>query len=94
MNKKELSEKLNDLLELEIEPDFTKLTKEELEELYAFLSLPKNLLEVMRRAARGRVNEDFMNMKVKDILESGKDGEGPLGMGLIPKLREKIHVRR
>lgn len=93
MNKDELSGKLNDLLELEIEVNFKRLTKEDLEELYAFLSLPKNLVEVMRRAARGRVNEDFMNMKVKDFLEPGGEGEGPLGLGILPKLREKIHVR-
>lgn len=90
--KDELSLKLNDLLMLPEEVDFTGLTKSEIERLLDFISKPKNLLEITKRAMRGRVQDDFMNMKVKDILEPSEIGEGPFGLGIIPKIRDRVKM--
>lgn len=91
MNKDELSEKMNELLDLDEEIDFTRLIKTDLEALYEFVSNSSNLIALGVKSLRGKVRKDLLERPLKDLLEVPEDGEdgGPLGLGILPRIRNR-----
>ena len=94
--KEELSEKINEILGLEDTIDFSKMTKEDLESLLKVVEEPANLIRMGWKNAREKVKKEVLEEILgRPILEeilskTGEEGEGdkgPLGFGVLPKLR-------
>ena len=94
LSKTELSEKLCDLLDVEV--DFAKMSKEDI------ISLHKRLSELMEG-----IDEKLLSKPLKDILDAKIGGKplreltlgelighvrdhGPLGLGIMPEIRREI----
>lgn len=94
LSKNELSEKLCDLFDIEV--DFTKMTKEDL------ISLHERLNEL-----REGIDEKLLSQPLKDILNTRIGGKalreltlgdivrrvrdyGPLGLGILPEIRREL----
>lgn len=92
----EMSKRINEILGIAKPVDFIRLGKEELEKLHKFVSTPSNLMGIGVRALRLGVAQEaegpireLLNRPLKDIIGQRGNGEdkGPLGLGLLPKLR-------
>jgi len=104
--KEELSERLNEIMGLEDPIDFSKMTKEDLESLLKIIGEPSNLIRIGWKNAREKVKKEVLEEILgRPILEEilskmGEEAEGdkgPLGFGVLPKLRgilsEKLEGR-
>ena len=98
--KEELSDRLNDLLGLEY-VDFAKMTKDDLEILLKVVAEPSNLIRIgwknLRDKAKKEILEELMGRPLlddmlKDVLpkEGVGEGKGPLGLGILPRARERF----
>ena len=96
VTKDELSDKLNELLDLELEIDFTKLNKDDLERLWEFMSHSPNMISLGVKRLRGDVRRDLLEKPLKEILDTPENGEqgGPLGLGLIPRAQARFRGLR
>jgi len=99
--KEELSDRLNEILGLEDEVDFSKMTKEDLESLLKVIGEPSNLIRIGWKNARDKVKreilEEILGRPFLDEILKGipaKEGEqedkGPLGFGVIPRAKARI----
>jgi len=106
LSKEEISRKLNEVLEIKPEVDFTKLTKEELDALVKALSDNRKLVRLgvtgLRKDTRDRVlgavdealGEREGGIFGLGLLPEGKPGEedkGPLGLGILPRVKERLN---
>jgi len=99
--KEELSAKLNQILGLEDEIDFTKLPKSDLEKLIEVLN-PTNMIALGVKQIRTRAREQILERKIKDILEkplvegilTEKREGGLLGLGILPAIREALRGKQ
>ena len=96
VTKDELSEKLNELLDLELEIDFTKLNKDDLEQFWEFMSHSPNLISLGVKTLRGAVRRDLLEKPLKELLDVPENEEkgGPLGFGLLPRAQARIRGLR
>lgn len=105
LSKEEVSRRLNDVLEIKPEIDFTKLSKEELDRLVVTLSDPRKLLRIagtgttqrglerLRAAVDEVLSERKGGLFGLGLLPEGKSGEedkGPLGLGVLPRVRQRL----
>ena len=100
VTKEELSDRLNELLGLEEMVDFAKMTKEDLETLLKTVGEPSNLIRIgwknLRNKAKKEILEELMGRPLldevlQDVLpKEGKAGKGPLGLGILPRARERF----
>lgn len=94
LSKTELSDKICDLLDVEV--DFTKMTKEDL------ISLHQRVNELMED-----IDEKLLNKPLEEILDTTIGGKplreltlgdimrrvrdhGPLGLGILPEVRREV----
>lgn len=94
LSKNELSEKLCDLLDIEVE--FSKMTKEDLISLYKRVNelmegideklLSKPLEEILDTKIGGK---PLRELTLGDIIRKVRD-HGPLGLGILPEMRREI----
>ena len=97
--KQELSDRLNEILGLEY-VDFAKMAKEDLEILLKAVGEPSNLIRIgwknLRDKAKKEILEELMGRPLlddmlKDVLpKEGGEGKGPLGLGILPRARERF----
>lgn len=91
VTKEEISDRLNELLKIEI--DFSKMTKEDLEALLKVVSEPATLIQLGLRGLRNKATKELLNRPLKEFLDSGfleeltaKGRGGPLGFGILPAI--------
>lgn len=93
--KEELSSTLNLLLEPDVDIDFSKLSKEDLERLIKVLSEPSRLIQLGIKHLRNKARKEVLDRPLRDffevpLLEGIKSkGNGPLGLGLFPIIIDK-----
>jgi len=88
MTKEEISDKLNELLDLSDDPiDFTKLSKEDLTRLFDVLTTPATLISLIPQSVRDKI----LNRPLRELLEIpiGALGEG----GILSKLKDRPLIR-
>jgi len=105
LSKEDISRRLNQVLEIKPEIDFTKLSKEELDRLVAALNDSKKLVRVgvtgLRKETRDRIlgavdealGEREGGLFGLGLLPEGKPGvedRGPLGLGVLPRVRQRL----
>lgn len=90
VNKGELSDKVNTFLSLDDTIDFSGMKKEELERFVEFLSDPSKLIQAGLKRMRDRVRGEILDRPLREFLEGEKkdDDKGPLGLGILPRIRE------
>lgn len=91
MTKEELSDRLNEVLDLEDEIDFTRMTKEDLEKLVTALD-PARLIQTGIKQLRSKARRDLLERPLKDLLDKPflerlvERDEGFLGLGFLPRI--------
>ena len=91
MTKEELSDRLNEVLDLEDEIDFTRMTKEDLERLVTALD-PARLIQTGIKQLRSKARRDLLERPLKDLLDKPflerfiERDEGFLGLGFLPRI--------
>jgi len=97
--KEVLSDRLNELMDLEESVDFTKLNKREIEILLKIFENPQKLIRLGWKNLRDRAKKEildeimgrsFIDDLLKTALKKPKEGKGPLGFGLLPTIRERV----
>jgi len=88
VNKEELSDKVNLFLNLDDTIDFSGMKKEDLERFVEFLSDPSRLMQAGLKRMRDRVRGEILDRPLREFLEvEKKDDKGPLGFGIIPRVK-------
>ena len=91
MTKEELSDRLNEVLDLEDEVDFTRMTKEDLERLVTALD-PARLIQTGIKQLRSKARRDLLERPLKDLLDKPflerivEREEGFFGLGILPRI--------
>ena len=98
--KEDLSEKMNELLALEDRIDFSKLTKKDLENLFKVLGDPTRLIQIGVRQLRSKARKEILERRLLEVMDKPliealleRENKGPLGLGIIPRLRERKILR-
>jgi len=105
LSKEEISRRINDALEIRPEIDFTKLSKEELERFAVALSDSKKLVRLgvtgVRKETRDRIlgavdealgerEGGLFGLGIIPKEQPGGDDKGPLGLGILPRVKERL----
>lgn len=95
MKKKELSEKINEILGLTKKVDFTKLSKKDLEVLYEGVSNVAASLSIGVRSAKAKLRQGLLQRPTREVLNmplgefiANIRSEGGL-IGILAKIREE-----
>ncbi len=93
ITKERLSAELNKIFETEIA--FQKLTIQELQQLADTIKSPRKFIQVGKRAASIKWNEEILNTKIGDIIKGGgekseSEDRGPLGLGILPGITSRL----
>lgn len=88
VTKEEISDKLNELLKLDMDIDFSRMKKEDLEVLMKVLGEPAALIQLGLKGLRTKAREELLNRPLKEFLNSDvkKRRGGPLGFGILPRI--------
>lgn len=96
LDKQEISEKLNEYLQLAETPiDFTRLKADDLQRLYTMFadgSMTAKLTQLTMKAMKEGVVKD-VGKRLSSLIE-GEEGTGPLGFGILPGIRDTIRNAR
>lgn len=97
LSKTELSDGLCDLLDIEV--DFTKMTKGDLVRLHKRVSELNELMEDIDEKFLGRPLEEILDIRIAgkplrehslgEIMRRVRD-RGPLGLGIWPEIRQEL----
>ena len=97
--KADLADQINELLGLDLD-SLERMTKEDLEALKKLIAEPSNLIRVgwknLRDKAKREILEELMERPLLDEVlkgvpaKEGKEDKGPLGLGILPRARERI----
>lgn len=84
-DKKKISDELNKILDIRV--DFTKLSIKELRDFYDVFITPTKLTQVIGRATKSRIENKVMDMNLQEMVT----GQGPLGLGILPKFTKGLN---
>jgi len=89
--KDSISDQLNEIMGLTV--DWTKMGKEDLEEISKFFDEPYRLIKLGVNKLKTKAKEDLLNRPLGEILQSSdllgsvtRGRGGPLGLGILPAL--------
>lgn len=90
--KDSISDQLNEIMELNV--DWTKMGKEDLEKISRFFNEPYRLIQLGVNKLKTKAKEDLLNRPLGEILQSsdllgsvaGRGRGGPLGLGILPSI--------
>jgi hypothetical protein len=88
--KEEISDRINEILGLKDDPiDLSKLPKRDLERLCrAIEDLAASKLLGSRLL--NRPVGEIMNMRLKDLIREFREGGGPFGLGILPRIMPEL----
>lgn len=96
--KEDLSDNLNELLGTSV--DFSKMSKEDLENLTNMLDEPGYLVQRGIKRFRKKATKEILERPLKELLDKSivddlKAGKGgPFGFGLLPSVLKVVNKRR
>ena len=83
--KERIAAQLNKILGLNIK--WTRLSLEELQQLHEIFTKPAKFLAIGRNVAKHFWTEEILNRRVGELLGAEGEDKGPLGLGILPRIR-------